>query len=967
VNDFEAKIRLLLDESAPCCTLSGVTLYRPDRFGGDDPFGYEIDNMLHWQSGGDDRIVILECKNAPIRVASTTTSIPPENQEWFAPIRGESWKNLKDQLFNQAESVWQNLCLPPNPRRRIDAIVVTSSAVTHLKCRLYSEAGLTLHLIGETDLVGLLGDPQRLASVFDTAPGGRFLRVAQSDILRMARQSMVVPELGHPEIDHAIELIRRCRQTLDGRLFDFFKPTERRWAINGSAGMGKSVLLAYAVAVYSTGKVFRELPRERNDRTPLQTNLAEHANGDLSLPPLGDRRIAVIGLKPRQLEVLQEFWFRFFNRFKQLAGNYLSAVQPSFIRWRPQLDLDAFNIVCIDEAHDLTSADQERIAQWWNQKQNERYLVIACDRHQRLRFASADEERWMIKGVPFSGCSTRLSRNYRSPIAVYCAGLALMFRWFAPQGAKVVPEKAHLIESFGFQVRLVDRRKEGRVALTLINDAHPANHWRYTVSRFAHTDAAYAWLDANRLQHEDVLWVRFHEEFPEAEHDSEHIKVRFNYKALNSLDSHSIIDAEIKGRDFPVVVIEGFPRGMGATVVDDDVWCLRRQVYLCASRATAFLFFVFKDDSASPEKQHLKEELDAMLAALASPADPNQSSTKKWSFEFSLPESPVGMDVFQDDATEEMGVNREIADDATATPLNGAPKSEVSSAADNTPAVAPNAAAVIPLAEILPNRVELPPVSLEPVPAAEIVPAAEPPSPAPTIELPRGPEIGRRGTPRRIHEIARAIGWEGKALLEHLQRSNYKVKSVSHPVDRITAEALIKELGGKPQKRSMSAPTPAELEPVSQPANAPESGVSSEPALLPEKEFQRRYGHIRDWKKTLWANYLSTGRLPAHFEPRLPARSPVTSPAAQQAKPKAVLSPYLTTHQLAGYLDVKPFKLIGALRERSKKFVTPTDLVFPADMAEMCQQFGRSVPTPAQLVQLASISPPPAMRNEVTR
>jgi len=468
MNALEGKIRRRLDDAYPCCTLSGVTLYRPDRFANGDPFGYEIDNLLHWQNGGEDRLVIVECKDAPIQIANVMTGIPPENQEWYAPLLDGTKRNLKDQLFNQAESIWQNLCVPPNPRRRIDAMVVTSAPTARLKCRMYSEHGLTLHLLNEVDLVELLRAPIKLAEVFDTGREGRFLRVAQSDLLRLARQSVVVPELGHPEIDQAIEMLRRCRQTLDGRLFDFFYPKERRWAINGSAGMGKSVLLAYAVTVLATGKVLRDIPRSRNERRPLSTELFDHSINGLGLPKLDERRILVVGLKQKQLDVLEAGWADFHERFQRHAGLYLPYVQPTFRRWSPWLDLTPYNVVCIDEAHDLPPADQARVSEWWNDRNTGHYLLIACDRHQKLRLASGDDNKWMLHGVSFSGCSTRLARNYRSPTPIYCAGLALMFRWFARTGPKVVPEKAELEQSFGFKVRLLDRRKEGRVALSEI-------------------------------------------------------------------------------------------------------------------------------------------------------------------------------------------------------------------------------------------------------------------------------------------------------------------------------------------------------------------------------------------------------------------------------------------------------------------------------------------------------------------
>ena len=38
---------------------------------------------------------------------------------------------------------------------------------------------------------------------------------------------------------------------MDWALFDHFKPSIDKWAINGTAGMGKTVLLAYSACVLS--------------------------------------------------------------------------------------------------------------------------------------------------------------------------------------------------------------------------------------------------------------------------------------------------------------------------------------------------------------------------------------------------------------------------------------------------------------------------------------------------------------------------------------------------------------------------------------------------------------------------------------------------------------------------------------------------------------------------------------------
>lgn len=62
----------------------------------------------------------------------------------------------------------------------------------------------------------------------------------ESNLLNLLRMSLPVPELGHPELSSAIRYVARCRRAVDDALFQHFEPTQDRWVINGSAGMGKA-------------------------------------------------------------------------------------------------------------------------------------------------------------------------------------------------------------------------------------------------------------------------------------------------------------------------------------------------------------------------------------------------------------------------------------------------------------------------------------------------------------------------------------------------------------------------------------------------------------------------------------------------------------------------------------------------------------------------------------------------------
>lgn len=86
----------------------------------------------------------------------------------------------------------------------------------------------------------------------------------------------------------------------------------------------------------------------------------------------------------------------------------------------------------VDEAHDLKEFAAKAISD--GHKERAFYLVLACDRHQKLRLSNKDDTR-IIKGLDFTLKSKRLRQIYRNPIPIYIVSLALMFRW----GAKTAP------------------------------------------------------------------------------------------------------------------------------------------------------------------------------------------------------------------------------------------------------------------------------------------------------------------------------------------------------------------------------------------------------------------------------------------------------------------------------------------------------------------------------------------------
>ncbi len=231
------------------------------------------------------------------------------------------------------------------------------------------------------------------------------------------------------------------------------------------------------------------------------------------------------------------------------------------------------------------------------------------------------------------------------------ASLALMFRWLADEGPKVLPTLEQMRDYFGF----ADVRKiavEGMIA-TFRSDAHPGNSWCHTVARFPDVLAVYTLLEQQQLQSNEVLWVRFSEE--DAEFDYERIANRWTYHNCRTGDAQKISDKYIKGQDYPVVVIEGFPgfmerweeHSVASPAAETRMWAFRRELYLCASRATGFLYFVC-NVAQTPEVSSIQSEIDAIIAAVAMPEDLDTTATRTWRMTIQSTGAPRRLDVFID-------------------------------------------------------------------------------------------------------------------------------------------------------------------------------------------------------------------------------------------------------------------------------------------------------------------------------
>lgn len=617
--EFEREVTAMLSEMFPHSVLADVRLFNPAS-STSDVNGCQLDNLIHIRHEGIDYLVEIEVKHQPLRL------VPGGDWELDYTDHASSGKQ---QIEFHADTLQEYL----RPFRTADALrmvtlVVSSDTRTRPGC--YPGARNR-----QTYLCAIQALPELLAHRFEIGRSGSVQRIAQSRLLELLRLSLPVPELGHPELGGAIRFVERCRRTLDEMLFINFKPQSGRWAISGTAGMGKSVLLAYTAAVLCSG---RQLVRQHKATSLARTDQLFRQIGFNSDPKNGG--IVIVAQSAKQLDNL-EFWFHFFrDRFYQAErGSWVRFKSPAFVLGREaeQLaeHLEHASALLVDEAHDLPEACSHLIAQWHSAPQ--RYLVVACDRHQRLELAAPQAR--IISGLDFSGKITRLSRIYRNPAAIYIASLALMFRWFGRSGPKVVPTPGQLAQQFHFKVLT----RPGACTLQMMNDAHPANSWSHTVATFPDTATAFAVLTRERLRNREVLWVRFGAEDPHF--DYENLTAHFTYHDCEH-DAGQITDKYIKGQEFPIVVIEGWPAGMDqfeTPAQEERAWAARRRVYLSASRATAFLYFV--GPVAEPG---LRSEIADLLAELAMPENLGCGGIKRWEIRAPQTDTPRNLSVFTD-------------------------------------------------------------------------------------------------------------------------------------------------------------------------------------------------------------------------------------------------------------------------------------------------------------------------------
>ncbi len=730
--EFEQRIEKLLEARFPHCYLPGVPVFPSDEAMKLDIMANELDFILHLKKGDTHTLLVIECKACRVTgdhdgKGRGAFSRPATSSPWLAHYQdgGKPFeKDIKKQLRAQRRALLTNL-EPIEGVVRVYAVVVCSQAEG-----LDREPGFVVAedpSILEMTLIREDRFGQFLEKLLESATP---FRVQQSEILRRIRLGQPVPALGHPEIYNAIEYCRRCRTFIDSEIFHHLDFKHERWAINGSAGMGKSVLLVYATMVLITDRYIDTLKGE------LRVLQKFTRATEVGLPPLEKRHVWVVSHTDKQRKMLEQMFARF-NELYGAIDPYIETrrVKPQFRIFDEITAIDDCNVLLVDEAHDLGPEWEARVREW-HVKAPGNYLVIACDRHQKLRLSN-DNAR-MITGLNFRLCTTKLKRNYRNPFPAYAGSLGMLFRWFTSSGPKILPNDDELLDAFGFAE--VFKETSDRLLLRSRNDAHPANNWSHVLSHFPTVAAGYQQLAEFPLRKEQVLWIRFAPE--EVGFNYENLQ-RWSYHSVHSADAPDLLDKYVKGQEFPVVVIEGVPRMFSWAEVSrahpndlararTEMWQARRLVYLAASRTNVFLYFILSADTPAD----VVEEFRLMFTQLGHHLEQPSPSGTLWELRVSKLGETETLDDYLDAIEAEAVVETATPEPVVVTPaLPALPiKPEVISAPAPQPAPPPAPVLAPPKPEaVQPARSPLAP---QPQPSPVASPGAAVSSPAPSGPVP---------------------------------------------------------------------------------------------------------------------------------------------------------------------------------------------------------------------------------------
>ena len=317
-----------------------------------------------------------------------------------------------------------------------------------------------------------------------------------------------------------------------------------------------------------------------------------------------------------------------------------------FAQWTGEIPSDC-TVLAIDEAQDLSLDDQAKIARW-HASNTGNYLVVALDHQQRLR--QDRHKPKIIEGMNFSGKTTTMSRSYRQTYPAAITGLALLFRWFSDRGLMIRPDieevNTHSESTTSLRgclgAKVTTNNRTHRCEVTMRNDSHPGNHWRRTVDLFERGNDVLQMLENQRIDHHKVLWLRF----AEMPHSDAVAGSGFEFHDVRDGDLSAFVDDRIKGLEHPIVVIEGMPDGVDAIDQPEQMWMARRLLYLCASRASGFLYFVLSKDS---NRGGIRDEITKILGQLSQPKTFGHEVGATWKLTFNWrPNDVIEVPKFED-------------------------------------------------------------------------------------------------------------------------------------------------------------------------------------------------------------------------------------------------------------------------------------------------------------------------------
>lgn len=151
-------------------------------------------------------------------------------------------------------------------------------------------------------------------------------------------------------------------------------------------------------------------------------------------------------------------------------------------------------------------------------------------------------------------------------------------------------------------------------------------------------------LKLERVSKDQALWLRFDGQTSDIE--DRHLAQEFDYHRVSPLHPGQFVDQNIKGLEFPVVVMEGFPTDFDNWQEPEKMMLARRLYYICATRATGFLYFVLPPDGPHPEP---RAELERILRQFETSSRHGSEAGETWCMEFDWrPEEVVAIGDYEE-------------------------------------------------------------------------------------------------------------------------------------------------------------------------------------------------------------------------------------------------------------------------------------------------------------------------------